>query len=140
MYFDRNINGNRDVKFLECDYLSCVTVRETHFNHKNKQKFQEFFLVNCLYKSASKKYKLWLIMAQVKYLLWNKVKVTRENVIFFIILYGSTYCFFWNFPFFRTGRPSKQTNEQRTGQKKKVKINTFIPKSNQFVQYLIIQN
>ena len=32
MCSDRNINGNKDVKFLECDYLSCVTVRETHFN------------------------------------------------------------------------------------------------------------
>jgi hypothetical protein len=31
MCFDRNINGNRDVK-LECDYLfACATVRETHF-------------------------------------------------------------------------------------------------------------
>ena len=30
MHFDRNINGNKDVKFLECDYLSCVTVCETH--------------------------------------------------------------------------------------------------------------
>ena len=29
--FDRNINENNDVKFLECDYLSCVTVHETHF-------------------------------------------------------------------------------------------------------------
>ena len=28
MCFDRN----KDVKFLECDYLSCVTVCETHFN------------------------------------------------------------------------------------------------------------
>ena len=35
MCFDRNINGNKDVKFLECDYLSCVTVRETHFKHNN---------------------------------------------------------------------------------------------------------
>ena len=26
---DRNINGNKDVRFLECDYLSCVTVHET---------------------------------------------------------------------------------------------------------------
>ena len=32
MCFDRNINGNKDIKFLECDYLSCVTVRETHFS------------------------------------------------------------------------------------------------------------
>ena len=32
MSSDRNINGNKDVKFLECDYLSCVTVSETHFS------------------------------------------------------------------------------------------------------------
>ena len=32
MCFDRNINGNKDVKFLECDYLSCVMVCETHFS------------------------------------------------------------------------------------------------------------
>ena len=29
--YDINIDKNKDVKFLECDYLSCVTVRETHF-------------------------------------------------------------------------------------------------------------
>ena len=32
MCFDRNINGKKDVKFFECYHLSCVTVRETHFN------------------------------------------------------------------------------------------------------------
>ena len=33
MCFDRNINGNRDVKYLGCDYLfACAMVRETHFN------------------------------------------------------------------------------------------------------------
>ena len=37
MCFDRNINGNRDDKILECDYLSCVTVRETHFSGLNKR-------------------------------------------------------------------------------------------------------
>ena len=32
MCSDRNINGNRDVNFLECDYIfACATVRETHF-------------------------------------------------------------------------------------------------------------
>ena len=31
MCFDRSINGNRDVKFLECDYLLKM-VRKTHFS------------------------------------------------------------------------------------------------------------
>ena len=33
MCFHRNINGNRDVKFLECDY-ACAMVCETHFTTK----------------------------------------------------------------------------------------------------------
>jgi hypothetical protein len=31
MCFDKNINGNKDDKFLEVWLASCVTVRETHF-------------------------------------------------------------------------------------------------------------
>ena len=38
MCFDRNINENKDVEFLECDYLSCVTVLETHFSKKIDKK------------------------------------------------------------------------------------------------------
>ena len=30
--FDKNINGNRDVKFLECDYLLVQRVHKTHFS------------------------------------------------------------------------------------------------------------
>ena len=33
MCFDKNINVDRDVKLLECDYvIACAMVRETHFN------------------------------------------------------------------------------------------------------------
>ena len=32
MCFDRNINENRDVKFLGCDYLLCAPVGETYFS------------------------------------------------------------------------------------------------------------
>ena len=32
MCLDRNINENKDGKFLEVILLSCVTVRETHFS------------------------------------------------------------------------------------------------------------
>ena len=46
MCFDRNINGNKDVKFLECDYLSCVMVRETHFSDTNKLYNGEWKLQN----------------------------------------------------------------------------------------------
>ena len=42
MCFDRHINGNRDDKFLECDYFSCVAVRETHFSTLIKYKGKAF--------------------------------------------------------------------------------------------------
>ena len=45
MCFDRNINGNKDVKFLESDCLPCVMVRETHFR-KRKEKIVEFQTFN----------------------------------------------------------------------------------------------
>ena len=35
MCFDRNRNGNRYVKFLECDYLLVQWGRQTHFSHWN---------------------------------------------------------------------------------------------------------
>ena len=34
MCFDRNINGNMDVEFLQCDYIfACATMRKTHFRN-----------------------------------------------------------------------------------------------------------
>ena len=39
MCFDINIDGNRDVRFLECDYL-LVPVHETHFSCKILQQSQ----------------------------------------------------------------------------------------------------
>jgi len=32
MYFDRNINGKKDDKFLDCDYCVCVTLGENYFS------------------------------------------------------------------------------------------------------------
>ena len=37
MYFDRNINGNKDDKFLDCDYCVCVTLSENYFISKDQK-------------------------------------------------------------------------------------------------------
>ena len=36
-----NVNGNKDVTFLECEYLFSATVRETHLR-KRKEKVGKF--------------------------------------------------------------------------------------------------
>ena len=71
-------NGNKDVKFLEYDYLSCVTLRETHFTPKDAQ-------INFLLKAQNSS------LGQNKRICLKKNKVWRNSIYCLEIVFYLTF-------------------------------------------------